>query len=272
MATIHESEFILNFSNFNYRKVKFKGQERQKLLIVDDERTFREYLFDMFESHGCYDIDTAASGKEGIDYCKNNAYDVIISDIIMDNMTGLEMVSHLFRDYPDYKVFFVSGWFELEHIKEKFEDEFENGQIGYSKKPFKEENFFNQVYLHANPHLKDLNVNCLDNKSVSDALKKITPYQTLVFTRYIFILAGRLYKKHFDINIEKTDLTTRLRDVTRYIKNQNCKYNDNFCRENMCMDYNTDCAVKKLKFNILEIMSELKKINSESLKTSNSTL
>jgi DNA-binding NtrC family response regulator len=62
-----------------------------KLLIVDDEQRIRLALRDILEYEG-YTIDEARDGDEGLDLLRQNDYDVVLCDIKMPKMDGLEML------------------------------------------------------------------------------------------------------------------------------------------------------------------------------------
>jgi CheY-like chemotaxis protein len=82
-----------------------------KILIVEDNLDSREYLATLLRIEG-YMIDTAADGVEGIERAKSNRPDLIISDITMPNLTGIEMLIKL-REIPGFSnipIFMVSAY------------------------------------------------------------------------------------------------------------------------------------------------------------------
>lgn len=62
-----------------------------KILLVDDEQTIRAALRDILEYEG-YTIDEARDGDEGLDALRQNDYDVVLCDIKMPKMDGLELL------------------------------------------------------------------------------------------------------------------------------------------------------------------------------------
>lgn len=68
----------------------------KKILIVDDSDDFRSLLKMTLEIEG-FDVDDECNGKEGLEAAKRSKYDLIVSDIEMPVMGGLEFVSR-FRD------------------------------------------------------------------------------------------------------------------------------------------------------------------------------
>ena len=72
-----------------------------KLLIVDDSSMLREMLSDTLHSGGYYDITESIDGIDGLNQAKNNIFDLIIADINMPNMDGINMISEI-RKLPNY--------------------------------------------------------------------------------------------------------------------------------------------------------------------------
>ncbi|MFN8353991.1 MAG: sigma-54 dependent transcriptional regulator [Spirosomataceae bacterium] len=62
-----------------------------KILVVDDEKNIRDALRDILEYEG-YAVEEARDGEEGLNSLKNNEYDVVLCDIKMPKMDGLEML------------------------------------------------------------------------------------------------------------------------------------------------------------------------------------
>jgi len=77
----------------------------KSILIVEDEETLRESLKRIFAKDG-FSVDAAESAEEGLQLLETNIYDVIISDIILPGIDGIEMLSKVRKDDPD-QVFIV---------------------------------------------------------------------------------------------------------------------------------------------------------------------
>ena len=69
------------------------------ILLVEDEDTLRESLKRLFVREG-YKVDAAASGEAGLEMAAQNSYNVIISDIILPGIDGLEMLSRIHEENP----------------------------------------------------------------------------------------------------------------------------------------------------------------------------
>ena len=80
----------------------------RKVLIIDDEPYILLMLKKMLEKAG-YEVDLASNGKEGLDLFGKNAADLVITDIIMPDKEGLEIILEMKKQRPDLKIIAISG-------------------------------------------------------------------------------------------------------------------------------------------------------------------
>jgi len=64
------------------------------ILVVDDELSMREFLKILLEKEG-YRVVTAAEGRSALDLAGQQSFDLVITDIRMPGMTGLELLAQL---------------------------------------------------------------------------------------------------------------------------------------------------------------------------------
>ena len=76
------------------------------ILVVDDEDLICAFLKDGLSSNG-YAVDTAISIKEALDLCSGNEYDLIITDVIMDQGDGFDLLQS-FRN-KEIPIIVISG-------------------------------------------------------------------------------------------------------------------------------------------------------------------
>ena len=88
--------------------------ENHKILIVDDELLIRDLLYDHFASRD-YQISTAESAEKAIELLGNDEdYDVVLTDIKMPGMDGLELVEHIRGTRGDIPVIIMTGFPSME--------------------------------------------------------------------------------------------------------------------------------------------------------------
>lgn len=82
-----------------------------KLVIVEDEDNIRHSLecFIPWDKIGFQVVATFSDGTDALDYLRDNPCDVVLTDILMSRMSGLEMIQHLHQIHPTLKVVILSG-------------------------------------------------------------------------------------------------------------------------------------------------------------------
>lgn len=79
-----------------------------KILIIDDEKSVRNSLKDVLE-YEKYTIDTAENGVEGLEKIQNEVYDLVLCDIKMPKMDGIDLLDQSLQLYPTLKFIMISG-------------------------------------------------------------------------------------------------------------------------------------------------------------------
>lgn len=87
--------------DINKAKAK-KSNDRQRILVVDDSITVREMTRKMLQNRG-YDVDVAVNGMDGWTAIRSNHYDLVLSDIDMPRMNGIELVKQI-KDHPKFQL------------------------------------------------------------------------------------------------------------------------------------------------------------------------
>ena len=80
----------------------------KKILIIDDEPYILLMLKKMLERAG-YEVDLASNGREGMDLFNKETADLVITDIIMPDKEGLELIIEMKRQRPNLKIIAMSG-------------------------------------------------------------------------------------------------------------------------------------------------------------------
>ncbi len=86
-----------------------------KILVIDDEPALCEMLCDTLGEEG-HAVLAAPNGLEGLALLAKTPVDLVITDIFMPDMEGIEMIRHVRRDYPKVKVITISGGGTLKNV------------------------------------------------------------------------------------------------------------------------------------------------------------
>ena len=102
-----------------------------KIFIVDDELVMRKSLSGWLERDG-YEVDTAESGEEAIEKLKEIRFDVLLVDIKMEGISGLDVLKHVRENDPDVAVVMITAYGSISTAIEAIK----NGAYDYLLKPF----------------------------------------------------------------------------------------------------------------------------------------
>jgi two-component system response regulator PilR (NtrC family) len=101
------------------------------ILIVDDEQSYRQLLSLVFESDG-HSVRTAMNGRKALESLQTEPTDVIISDVKMPDMDGIEMLRAVRDTMPDLGVVLMTAFASVETAREAFK----LGADDFIQKPF----------------------------------------------------------------------------------------------------------------------------------------
>src|SRR6266852_227982 len=103
----------------------------QKLLIVEDDPSVRTTMTTCLELEG-YTVDAVASTREAIDRLQSNSYPIVISDIYLDERTGIDVLHKARQQNPDCAVILMTGRGSMETVMAATQ----GGAFEYLAKPF----------------------------------------------------------------------------------------------------------------------------------------
>lgn len=101
------------------------------ILIVDDEQSYRQLLTLVFEEQG-NKIRTAMNGRQALEALAEEPADIVISDVKMPDMDGIEMLRSLRETQPDLGVVLMTAFASVETAREAFK----LGADDFIQKPF----------------------------------------------------------------------------------------------------------------------------------------
>ena len=90
---------------------------KNRILLVDDEETLRYVLRETLISEG-YSVDVAKNGFQALERFKSKPYDLLITDIKMHGMDGLQLIREIKKNGLDLKIIIITAYGSLEMVKE----------------------------------------------------------------------------------------------------------------------------------------------------------
>jgi putative nucleotidyltransferase with HDIG domain len=119
------------------------GARRRKsarILVVDDEAHVRSMMGSTLERHG-YDVQLASSGNDALDLLDQNAFDLVLTDIVMQDGNGIAVLDRIHAQQPQLPVVMVSAVHDISVAI----DAMRRGAYDYLLKPFEREHLVNTV-------------------------------------------------------------------------------------------------------------------------------
>ncbi len=107
------------------------NEKKSRILVVDDELSMLEILEMMLEEEG-YDVTTADSGKRACSLLKTHKYDLVLCDIRLGDINGIDVLRVAKKYYPDCVVIMISAYASAENAVEAMNE----GAYDYLPKPF----------------------------------------------------------------------------------------------------------------------------------------
>jgi len=111
-----------------------------KILVLEDDPVMRETLSEALEDEG-YSVVAVGSALEAVEAARRQAFDLVVTDIRMEGMDGLEALERVKLQQPEVRSLVVTGYASEEDTLRAFK----LSAAGYLKKPFRLEDFLQMV-------------------------------------------------------------------------------------------------------------------------------
>ena len=141
-----------------------------QLLVVDDERSMRELLDYMLSKEG-YAIELAENGHKAVEMIQNKDYDLILSDIRLGDITGLDVLRAAKQKNPHSVVIMISAYATTETAVEAMNE----GAYDYVPKPFD-----NEELKHTIANALERKTLEADREVIEDELQKTLHFGKIV--------------------------------------------------------------------------------------------
>ncbi|MDH7552825.1 MAG: response regulator [Spirochaetota bacterium] len=102
-----------------------------RILIVDDEDIVLKSCLRVLQKLD-YEIDTAYSGQTALDKLDKKKYDIVVTDLMMPGMDGMQLLEEIKKRYPDVIVIIFTGYATVDTTRQALKA----GAFDYIPKPF----------------------------------------------------------------------------------------------------------------------------------------
>ncbi len=125
---------------------------KKRILIVDDYPPIRHLIRDALSQAGDYEISEAGNGAEAVEQCRWSTFDLVISDVMMPGMGGMELLNRIREMSPDTSVIMITAHPAVDLTVSAMK----KGAVDFLKKPFNIDSLLYKVKT------------CLDEKKLSE--------------------------------------------------------------------------------------------------------
>jgi two-component system response regulator PilR (NtrC family) len=143
---------------------------KPRILVVDDEESIREFLEIMLKKEG-YEVTCAEHGLKAKEVIAQKSFDMVISDLQMPHMTGIELLKHVKDTYPDMVFMMITAFGTTESAVEAMK----LGAYDYITKPFK----IDEVRINIQNALRSKLLE-VENRTLKKELTKEYSFQNLI--------------------------------------------------------------------------------------------
>lgn len=143
---------------------------KPRILVVDDEESIREFLEIMLKKEG-YEVSLAEDGAKALEVINKKSFDMVISDLQMPNLTGIELLREVKNQYPDMLFMMITAFGTTESAVEAMK----LGAYDYITKPFK----IDEVRLNIANALRSKNLE-VENRNLKKELQKEYSFQNFI--------------------------------------------------------------------------------------------
>jgi len=172
------------------------NKPRLKILLVDDDKSIREILAGLIAIFG-HDYETAKDGVEAIAKLKQETFHIVLTDMIMPNIDGMELLKYINTNYPKIKVMVVTGY----ERTFSYTDVIKAGASDFISKPFNTD----ELEAKINRLVREIElVSQLELLSISDGLTGL--YNRRYFDSKIFEEARRAHRQNHDLFLVVLDV------------------------------------------------------------------
>ncbi|KRF06068.1 hypothetical protein ASG89_20215 [Paenibacillus sp. Soil766] len=188
------------------------------MVVIDDITTVVNGIAEriQWQKYGIAVVGTAFNGDEGLKLIQRTKPDIIITDIRMPKLSGIEMVENVVSILPDSKVIFISGYSDFDHAQHAIQ----LGAFDYVLKPFMPDQIMNIVFK-----ARDLVLQQSEQQSnVLEMERKLRESMPLLRQEYLSLLVRyhsnpQTLKKRWDflqIDMKEESLAVHILEIDQF--------------------------------------------------------
>ena len=217
-----------------------------RIMVVDDEPDIAIMLEEYLVEAG-YEVQALTDGQRALEKFWEWHPDLLILDVIMSGLSGVDFAREVRKDDRQTKVIFLSGRSERSEVAASFEAELQAGAFEFFRKPIDLQQIGGRVRDYFSSAQAILHLNLQSEKEFSTNLQHLSPHQLLalhsfVWDRIFEAAAGLLGRR-----IESMYISDRMEPATNYMRRMGCQERRDYCIARVCIVSNPSCAANRLR-------------------------
>ncbi len=144
--------------------------QRPRILIVDDEPNIRQGLAEALDDQG-YEIEQAASGEAALEIIRLKPFDLVLIDLVMEEMDGIEVLREINKEWPQTEVVIITAHGTIETAVKALKE----GAYDYLTKPINVKRF--RSYIHNILRAQELQE---ENRRLREQLRTEQDYSQII--------------------------------------------------------------------------------------------
>lgn len=181
-----------------------------RLLVVEDEEMIKNKILNNinWKENGFIEVFDASDGVEGLEIVKKNSIDIVITDIQMPKMSGIELIREIKSFNKNIKTIIITAYAEFEYAKESVTLNVND----YILKPFKSKNLLDIVKKLTEEIIRERN----ERIELENLRKQLRENQKVLQDKLFNDLLGNSFIGNIDNDLNYLDLST-LKDIEYFI-------------------------------------------------------
>jgi signal transduction histidine kinase len=155
-------------------------RDEVKILVVEDEEIIRLMFQQTFESWG-FKVDVAENGKDALEMCHQKKYQIVVTDLNMPVMDGMELLKRLKSKWPNIEVIVITGYATIESAIEAMKlgaYDFILKPVNFDHVQFTMNKCYSKIRAEAeNQELRQANMQLLELNEMKDKFLYITNHE-----------------------------------------------------------------------------------------------
>jgi signal transduction histidine kinase len=192
-------------------------KEDIRILVVEDEEIIRMMFKQSFSNWG-FKVDTAENGKDALEKCQRGFFNIVVTDLNMPVMDGMELLKRLKTKWPYLEVIVVTGYATIESAIEAMKlgaYDFILKPVNFDHVQFIINKLFTKIRAEAeNEELREVNTQLMELNEMKDKFLYITNHEIrtplTIIKGYIDVLRGLISNPGNEV----TETLTILEDTT----------------------------------------------------------